>query len=526
MRYLILTICVCLTALGVRGAVVTPMTLDEAISELDTRVRNKNEYLNRHEKVADSLRSELTGADDKTALRLYGELGEAFRYLSIDSALKYYFNGLTLSDSIGDPMALKFRLWTYSIMPVRGLVTEGIEAYRSIPADTISDPAMRAAYFEAGNRMYLYASSFYTVDSLKRKYEDLAARATDSLLCYLPEGSADYNFYKAQSLHNRGESSRAMAAMRDVMTQADVSDNLYARAASELAAILSERTDGNPDERLYYLVLAAISDITGGTREAVALQLAGVEMFRRGDIDRAYRYLTESEEDAILSDSRLRTLQVAESLPIISRAYERQMQNTNNRLKVIVAILLGMMVLVLITMVLLLVQRRRLAYLRKKMKQSLSIKDDYIARLLSFCSAYIERLEDFNRLAGRKIKAGQVSELYGMIESGKILQEQTRKFHELFDRTFDRIYPGFAEEVNELMLPGQKLTVPADGRLSPELRLLAFMRLGIMDSPSLSRFLGLSLNTVYAYRNKLKNRAADRENFESNLMRIGAISDV
>ncbi len=50
------------------------------------------------------------------------------------------------------------------------------------------------------------------------------------------------------------------------------------------------------------------------------------------------------------------------------------------------------------------------------------------------------------------------------------------------------------------------------------------MKLGITDSPQLARFLGLSLNTVYAYRNKLKNRAKNRDDFEKMLAEIGRIS--
>lgn len=50
------------------------------------------------------------------------------------------------------------------------------------------------------------------------------------------------------------------------------------------------------------------------------------------------------------------------------------------------------------------------------------------------------------------------------------------------------------------------------------------MRLGIDDCARIAKFLGLSVNTVYTYRNKLKSRAADRDNFEADIMKIGNIS--
>ncbi len=50
------------------------------------------------------------------------------------------------------------------------------------------------------------------------------------------------------------------------------------------------------------------------------------------------------------------------------------------------------------------------------------------------------------------------------------------------------------------------------------------MRLGVDDSARIARLLGLSLNTVYTYRNKLRNRAKDRENFEADIEKIGNIA--
>ena len=47
------------------------------------------------------------------------------------------------------------------------------------------------------------------------------------------------------------------------------------------------------------------------------------------------------------------------------------------------------------------------------------------------------------------------------------------------------------------------------------------MRLGIEDSSRIARVLNYSLNTIYAYRNRMKARAIDRETFEKDVMNIG-----
>ncbi len=73
------------------------------------------------------------------------------------------------------------------------------------------------------------------------------------------------------------------------------------------------------------------------------------------------------------------------------------------------------------------------------------------------------------------------------------------------------------------MADDRRIVLSDDGRLNTELRILAFMRLGIDDSAKVARFLGLSLNTIYTYRNKLKSRALRRDEFEADVMRIGQI---
>jgi len=49
------------------------------------------------------------------------------------------------------------------------------------------------------------------------------------------------------------------------------------------------------------------------------------------------------------------------------------------------------------------------------------------------------------------------------------------------------------------------------------------MRLGIEESSRIAQVLNYSLNTIYAYRNRLKARAINRETFESDIMKIKSV---
>jgi hypothetical protein len=73
--------------------------------------------------------------------------------------------------------------------------------------------------------------------------------------------------------------------------------------------------------------------------------------------------------------------------------------------------------------------------------------------------------------------------------------------------------PNFIAEVNELMLDDKQFVAPTTG-LNTELRYLAFMTLGIDDYQQLAIFLGITQNSAYTYKNKIKSRAKNRDKFE------------
>ncbi|WP_290138296.1 DUF6377 domain-containing protein [Paramuribaculum intestinale] len=101
-----------------------------------------------------------------------------------------------------------------------------------------------------------------------------------------------------------------------------------------------------------------------------------------------------------------------------------------------------------------------------------------------------------------------------------MLNSQTEIFQQLFDTAFLCTYPRFVDRLNSLLLPEKTFPHPTPGQLTPELRVAAFMRIGVDDCNRIARTLGLSLNTVYTYRNRTRQRAADRNRFMAELMKI------
>ncbi|MDE6396542.1 MAG: hypothetical protein K2K84_04660 [Muribaculaceae bacterium] len=150
-----------------------------------------------------------------------------------------------------------------------------------------------------------------------------------------------------------------------------------------------------------------------------------------------------------------------------------------------------------------------------------SATDLAVSRLTELAADYLTAIDDYNRLTARKLKVKQGADLLRLAESGSYVREQSARFETAFDKTVLTLWPDFTERVNALLAPDRQLIPAGEGQLNTELRLLAFMRLGFDDSSRIARLLGLTLNTIYTYRNKAKSRALNRDTFEADIHAIG-----
>ena len=76
-----------------------------------------------------------------------------------------------------------------------------------------------------------------------------------------------------------------------------------------------------------------------------------------------------------------------------------------------------------------------------------------------------------------------------------------------FDTIFLTIFPNFIKDFNALLRPEEQIKIKEGELLTPELRIYALMRLGINDNSKIASFLHYSLQTVYNYRMKMRNKA-------------------
>lgn len=495
-----------------------PQTLDEAIDSTDWYLSRRHVFSAAKEKRIADLYVTDVHHSPKDAIAL----GQEYRRYNVDSAAFYFNNAINLAENDRDyATGRRAMLELAAINPLRGIIKESVDMFESVnPSELNKDELL--TYFDKGFDVYVTTAAFYADNHLGQDYIRRALTYSDSLVRHLPAGSAHQLYHKGWNALHRGDLPTALSELHAALDQSSFGHELYARIAATLADYY-QNYQRDPDKAAYYLALSSMSDIAAGTKETTSLQRLGLDLYRRGDISRAYRYLTAALDNSIESGSKIRSLAEINTLPVVSKAYNDKDASRIRLLYILVGVLTAVVIAFGVLSWITFRSKRRLAAYRARLTTSNNQKDAYINQILAICSSYIERIEELNRLVVRKVKAGQGQDLCRMVENGEMLREQSDKFLTTFDSAFLNIYPDFVERLNSLLRPDACFTSVCDGKLTPELRIAAFMRLGVDDSAKISRLLGLSLNTVYTYRNKLRNRAVDRDNFEYNLKNIGDI---
>lgn len=163
---------------------------------------------------------------------------------------------------------------------------------------------------------------------------------------------------------------------------------------------------------------------------------------------------------------------------------------------------------------------KRLRTIKRELSRANEAKEIYLARFLELCASSIESMDDYTKTCRRRAAVGQLDEAIKFMQDGSPVDHLRQTFYNLFDEAFLKIYPTFVAEINSLLLPDRRIEPPSHSELTTELRIVAFSRLGVEDTSKIARFLGISTNTVYTYRNKLRNRASNRDSFDEQMRRI------
>ncbi len=535
LRLAIITAVICLFMTSISqpiGAAVTsdvlPQAKTELPSSLDDALKSLHRALNDNKKAIPALMDSIQRLKDRANSQpplakalVYDTIATMYETLDMDSCITYYRIGEEAARIGGDSiLAQRMRLHIFADMPVTGVVLEGYNGFMDESSRIY--PQNRMAYFEAGNKMMLYIADLYARIPLRHDYEMRSIAYSDSLISMLPPRSPLLILLTAQKSELLGDNTAAMAGYVELVAHLPIESHIFSRAATR-AGDFYYRT-GQNNTAAYFYALGALSDARNQVLEGVALIRLSRALYDLDKISQSYDLMTAGLGQSLESGSAVRSIEAFQAVPHIIEAYTR----SDNRKLSWMTVLAACLVIALTSLLLILAKRRhdlkKLELLKSRLATANETKENGLARFMELTSLFADKFDELIRLAGRKITAGQIEDLQTLIKGGSLRSEQDKMFATLFDNAFLTVYPDFITQANSLMKPDSHLPIPEGGKLNPELRILAFLRMGITDSHRMARFLGVSINTIYTYRNRLKTRAINRDTFESDLMTIGAIN--
>ena len=140
------------------------------------------------------------------------------------------------------------------------------------------------------------------------------------------------------------------------------------------------------------------------------------------------------------------------------------------------------------------------------------LKEEYIGQLFATCSDYLGKMDKLKLTINRKLKANQIDDAIRLTVSKDVREnEELHELWERFDDVFLNLFPDFVEQFNGLLKQEERITLRSGEKLNTDLRIYALVRLGINNSVKIGKILGISAQTVYNARMKMRSRATESD---------------
>lgn len=498
------------------------------LDELDRIIENPEPYEARFHARADSLKEVFVSRTDMAGqFHAAEQLFDMYRNYRIDSALILAERMGAISQGLDSAYRNKADMYYADAINKFGRHGESVKMLDRIPR---TDSVKRDAYF-----YYLYHTAYL---SLAEESKDGKERAfyrkkmldyKDTLIGICPKDGVGYVSNYAGRLSENGRNKEALAMLTDYYDRNYKETGRQSGRASleyQIAEIcLLERDTAGAME---FLKRASVSDLKEAKKVYKSLQRLAALLYARGDIDHAYSYIIKSLQDINEGHARYRVYDITGYLPIITASNDKQMKAGKER-QVILTVMLAVLVSVLVVAYWMVSRRNRsLAVARTQeearnedllrltadlrnsnadLKESDRIKVEYIALLFNTYSEEIKHQESFRRALSRKIAARQPAEALKLLDDSAETNAGFKRFIARFDTIFLSIFPNFVADFNNLLRPEEQIVLKKGELLTPELRIYALIRLGITENARIADFLHYSLQTVYNYRQRMRNKA-------------------
>jgi len=437
-----------------------------------------------------------------------------------------------------------------------GMFKEGIDTLQTVQTRFLN-ARQKFEYYFLMARSNFDLADYNKIDYYSKLYTQRGLTFCDSIVARYPKGSYESlsgtGLKLLRSKHYRAAIQPYEQLLKQKSTFQDSAINYSCLSYLYFSV-------NQPELGLSYLLKSSIIDNVHSTKESLALVNLAKYLYQKGEIKEAFTYIHSAIEDNNFYGAKQRKVEISNILPIIEREKVNDIEKQKQSLLIYASIITS---LIILTIYFASTTFRQLKKLRiadqlivnqnedlnkanaKLMKintsldvanQSLTltnrkldevnmIKEEYIGHFFNVNADYIEKLDRLKRSLEKIVNHKQYDELQVIVNRLNTNFER-ESFYQSFDEVFLNIFPDFIEEFNKLFDEEHKTQIVPGHLLNNELRIFALIRLGIDENETIAKILNYSVNTIYTYKTKVKNRSlVANDCFKKKIMNIRTVKN-
>ena len=520
--------------------------LDKVLSERQIYIDQKEARLAQLRHTADSI------PDARARFDAVGELMDEYLPFNTDSAYTLSLERERIATALGDSiLAMNARMNQANILNATAMYKECADIMKPIRLELLPE-YLWPFYFHIKRTVYGRLADYAAFGPESQNYKRLTDMYRDSLLSVNHPDSLTWAIIKADQLNANGHPAEAVDILKKYRENHFLAVHDQAICAWTLAESYSLL--GDTENQKKELLISSIADMKSAVREYVALRQLAFLLYKEGDLERSYRFLTIAVDDATKCNARQRIIELNAFYPVINNIYVDKIQSQKRMLTWAILIITVLTLVLLALLTYTRKQMKKVAEARKTIQEAYErlnelnaelqksnrklhdanrdiaeiseLKEVYIGRYMDQCLEYIDKLDLYRKSLGKLYNSGKTADLVKALKSTTAIDNELKAFYDQFDQTFLSLFPTFVEDFNQLLQPQEAIVPKKEGSLNTELRIFALIRLGITDSDSIAKFLRYSLTTIYNYRTKVRNKAkGDRNLLEQEVIKLGRRND-
>lgn len=510
-------------------------SLDHTIRQLDDFRRGKEERIALLNDILSNQALSLAERYDYTE-RLYAE----YRTYRNADQFRVAKELQEIAKQIGDPEKetvsqlhlVDTYLWSGSFKEAQELISS---------IDTVGLPLRVRVEYLITNLDLQYEAGFYQKSSqyFQDEYEHKVDAIAEEILSLLPP--TDENYILAQERRACFLGDHSTAYKYALLRLAKTSGMSERRAEILGNAGFYNLEIGDTLTAVSYMFRSADMSLRLGSYQEPALRKIAESVYPLGEVNRAHSYISLAMDNATFYGSSYRIFESSLSLPMIDQdVYGKAVQERRTFRSLSYYSILSLLILFIFAFITfrqfrtlkkysaiaeqkgkqLEVTNEKLEKMNSDLSEANLLKAAYLERNLAEDSMNISLIENLVKDIELKVKARQYDDIVPYIYRNNYMKTRAEMLRR-FDATFLSIFPDFIPQVNTLFRTEDHFTLTHKKDLSPELRILALMRLGIRKSVTIGEILNMSDSTVRNYKTRLRNRSVvDNSKFDDALFEV------